>query len=45
MYIRASGASELKIFPSFHIIKLLFLSIFCWYLRYFVGTNDMLVGL
>ena len=25
--------------------KLLFLSIFCWYFRYFVGTNDMLVGL
>ena len=39
-------ASELRKFSShFYILKLLFLSIFCWYLRYFVGTNDMLVGL
>ena len=29
----------------FNILKLLFLSIFCRYIRYFVGTNDMLVGL
>ena len=28
-----------------YILKLLFLSIFCWYFRYFVSTNDMLVGL
>ena len=28
-----------------HSYKLLFLSIFCRYIRYFVGTHDMLVGL
>ena len=44
MYMRASGASERKILH-FHILKLLFLSKFCWYFRYFVGTNGMLVGL
>ena len=38
-------ASELRKFSHFYILKLLFLSIFCWYFRYFVGTNDMLVGL
>ena len=39
-------ASEHTKFSHFYIdLKLLFLSIFCWYLRYFVGTNDMLVGL
>ena len=43
--MRASGASELRKFSHFHILKVLFLSIFCWYFRYFVGTNDMLVGL
>ena len=33
-------------FENFGIFtKLLFLSIFCRYIRYFVGTNDMLVGL
>ena len=30
---------------AFYILKLLFLSIFCWYFRYFVGTNDKLVAL
>ena len=45
MYMRASGASELRKFSHFYILKLLFLSIFCWYFRYFVGTNDMIVGL
>ena len=45
MYMRASGASELRKFSHFYILKLLFLSIFCRYFRYFVGTNDMLVGL
>ena len=35
MYMRAS----------FHIQKVLFLSIFCWYFRNFVGTNYILVGL
>ena len=35
-------ASELGQFSHFHIKKLLFLSIFCWSLRYFVGTNDMI---
>ena len=29
----------------FYILKLLFLSIFCRYIRYVVGTNDMFVGL
>ena len=38
-------ASELRKFWHFYILKLLFLSIFCRYSRYFVGTNDMLVGL
>ena len=42
MYMRAS---ELREFLHFHIKKLLFLSIFFWYFRNFVGTNDTLVGL
>ena len=42
MYMRAS---ELRKFSYFHILKLLFLSIFRRYFRYFVGTNDMLAGL
>ena len=37
-----AGVSELRRFWHFYIIKVLFLSIFCWH---FVGTNDMLVGL
>ena len=45
MCMRASGASELRKALHFYILKLLFLSIFCRYIRYFVGTNDMLVGL
>ena len=46
MSMRASGACELRKKKShFHTLNLLFLSIFCWYFRYFVGTNDMLVGL
>ena len=45
MCMRASGASELRNFWHFYFLKLLFLSIFCRYIRYFVGTNDMLVGL
>ena len=44
MCMRASGASELRKFLHFYILNLLFLSIFCRYIRYFVGTNDMLVG-
>ena len=36
MYMRASGASELRKLSRFYIIKLLFLSIFCRYFRYFV---------
>ena len=44
MCTRASGASELRICLHFHIKKLLFLSIFCWYFRNFVDTNDILVG-
>ena len=42
MYMRAS---ELNTFSHFHFLKVLFLSIFCWYFRYYVGTNDMLAGL
>ena len=42
MCMRASEASELRKFGYFYILKLLFLSIFCRYIRYFVGTNDML---
>ena len=41
---RASGASEFRKIWHFYILNLLFLSIFCRYIRYFVGTNDMLVG-
>ena len=37
MYMRAS----LDEFRILYILKLLILSIFCWYFRYFVGTNDM----
>ena len=44
MCMRASGASELRKCWHFYILNLLFLSIFCRYIRYFVGTNDMLVG-
>ena len=44
MCMRLSGASELRKFWHFYILNLLFLSIFCRYIRYFVGTNDMLVG-
>ena len=43
------GASELGErawnISHFNTQKLLFLSIFCWYFRYFVGTNYMIVGL
>ena len=45
MCMRASGTSELRKIWHFYILKRLFLSIFCRYIRYFVGTNDMLVGL
>ena len=45
IYMRVSGASELRKNYRYLHSKLLFLSIFCWYFRYFVGTNDMLVGL
>ena len=44
MCMRASGASELRKCWHFYILNLLFLSIFCRYIRYFVGTNDMLLG-
>ena len=43
--MRASEARELRKFWHFYILKLQFLSIFCRYIRYSVGTNDMLVGL
>ena len=38
--MRASGVSELRKFSHFYILKLLFLSILCWYFRYFVGTKS-----
>ena len=36
--------TNIELFRYFYILKLLFLSIFCRYIRCFVGTNDMLVG-
>ena len=45
MYIRANGASELRKFLHFYISKTAISFNICWYFRYFVGTNDMLVGL
>ena len=45
MNLGASGASELRKLSLLLILKLTFPSIFCWYFRYFVGTNDILVGL
>ena len=38
-------AERARNFLHFHIQKLLFLSIFFWYFRNIVGTNDLLVGL
>ena len=35
VYVRAS---ELRIFSRFHILRLLFPSIFCWYFRYIVSV-------
>ena len=37
--MRASAASELRKFLHFHIQNRLFLSIFCWYIRNFVGLH------
>ena len=37
-------ASELRKFPHFHILKLLFPSIFCWYFRYFVSETYFFSG-
>ena len=39
MYMRASGASDLRKLSHFHIRKLLFLSIFCWYFRYTLSVQ------
>ena len=39
MNMRASGASELRKFSHFHILKLSFPSIFCRYLIYFVSES------
>ena len=42
IYVYASEQSErARKFWHFYILKVLFLSIFCRYFRYFVGTNDM----
>ena len=38
-------ASELRTFSHFHILKLLFPSIFCWYFRYFVSETYIFSGL
>ena len=43
--MRASGASELRKFSHFHMLKLLFPSIFCWYFRYFVSEKFSLYHL
>ena len=43
VYVYASEHSE-RAWNS-HISKKVFLSILCWYFLYFVGTNDMFVGL
>ena len=45
MNMRASGASELRKFSHFHMLKLLFPSIFCWYFRYFVSETFSLYHL
>ena len=40
MYVwERAGASELRNFLHFHILKVLFPSIFCWYFRYFVSET------
>ena len=49
-YRQNTNIEKLYVFRNFlyfYILKLLFLSIFCRYIRYmyFVGTNDMFVGL
>ena len=45
IYVYASERSERgRKFWHFYILKVLFLSIFCRYFRYFVGTNDMLLA-
>ena len=42
IYVYASEQSErARQFWHFYILEVLFLSIFCRYFRYFVGTNDM----
>ena len=46
--MRASGASEIRQFLHFLILKLLFPSIFCWYsdrLGYFVSETYLFSGL
>ena len=46
VYMRASGANELRKFSHFYILKRLFLSIFCWYFRYLICRYKwLLVGL
>ena len=44
MNMRARGASELRKCSHFHILKLLFPSIFCWYFRYFVSETYLFSG-
>ena len=43
-YASERGASELGIFSHFHILKLLFPSIFCWYFWYFISETHFRVS-
>ena len=44
-YASERGASELGNFSHFHILKLLFPSIFCWYFWYFISKTHIFSGL
>ena len=45
MYMRASGASLENCWHILHSKTAISFNICCWYIRYLVDTNDMLVGL
>ena len=44
-YASERGASERGNFSHFHILKLLFPSIFCWYFWYFISETHIFSGL
>ena len=44
-YASERGPSELGNFSHFHILKLLFPSIFCWYFWYFISKTHIFSGL